>query len=355
MKNVKVALIDDSAICRAELRDIVEREGDIRVVAEAADGEGVIQLIARHRPQVLLIDLMMPRFDGHATIERVMAEHPLPILVVTGQPRGQGGQDAVFESIRRGALDLAMKPALLDGKRQAELRAKIRQLAGVPVVRHVAGKSAQKPPASWTGLRDHAAPMTPIVGIGASAGGPSALTALLCKLPGDYPGAIAVVQHLPAGFADGFAEFLRNRTALGVTVVRAPTLLERSHVYLAPDDRHLIFDDREHLIPFDAPPVGPHRPSADALLSSLAAVHGSHAVGIVLSGIGQDGVRGLMDLRARGALTLAQDAATSAVYGMPRAAAESGAAARVLDPEAMAKLLIALDARFGAASSGAGV
>jgi chemotaxis response regulator CheB len=246
-----------------------------------------------------------------------------------------------------------MKPALLDGKRQSELRAKIRQLAGVPVVRHVAGRVAPRPPRSLPPLRDAALPTAPIVGIGASAGGPSALTALLCKLPGDYPGAVAVVQHLPSGFADAFAEFLRNRIALGVSVVRARTRIERSHVYLAPDDRHLVFDDAEHLTAFDAPPIGAHRPSADALLSSLAAVCGSRAIGIVLSGIGQDGVRGLMDLRARGALTLAQDAATSAVYGMPRAAAESGAAARSLDPEAMAKLLVALDARFGVSDSGA--
>ena len=177
-----------------------------------------------------------------------------------------------------------------------------------------------------------------------------ALISLLSKIPRDYSGAIAIVQHLPVGFTDAFAAFLRSRIALELCVVQSSMPIQRSKAYLAPDDRHLVIQDGDRVGPQDSPPIGPHRPAGDVLLSSMAAHHGSRAVGIILSGIGQDGVRGLMDMRARGALTLAQDRESSAVYGMPKAATESGAAARALDPEGMAKLLIAFDLRFSPAA-----
>lgn len=178
-----------------------------------------------------------------------------------------------------------------------------------------------------------------IVGIAASAGGPLALVSLLSELPRDFPAAIAVVQHLPVGFAQAFLEFLQGRQGLPVALVHARTAIRPGTIYLACDDRHLVATDTQHLGPSSAPAVQGHRPSADALLQSLAATFGARAAGVVLSGIGDDGVAGLRALRDRGGLTLAQDQSSSGVYGMPRAAFETGAALSAFDPPGLARAL----------------
>jgi two-component system chemotaxis response regulator CheB len=338
MKQLRCLVLDDSAICRARLRDILESEGDIKVVAEAENGKHVLELIAKNSPDILLVDLQMPGMDGHATIEQVMAHHPLPILVVTGQPHG-ARRDVVFESIRRGALDLAEKPARADSRAQARLRHMVRTLATLPVVRHVAGKlgSVARDFMLPTAVAAQGQARSVVLGIGASAGGPGPLATLLSDIPAGFPGAIAVVQHLPPGFTEAFAEFLRGRTTLRVRVPEGRVRIEHGSVYLAPDHRHLIAHDTLHFDVSAAPAVEGHRPAATVLLQSLATVFGSQAAGVILSGMGRDGVAGLLQMRAKGGLTLAQDRESSAVYGMPRAALESGAAQYASDPLSLAR------------------
>ncbi|HYQ28150.1 MAG TPA: chemotaxis protein CheB [Polyangiaceae bacterium] len=342
MKPVRVLILDDSAICRERLRDILTRDGAITVVGEAANGDNVLDLVRRTDPTILLVDLQMPGTGGHETVERVMANLPLPILVVTGQPSAVN-QKAVFESIRRGALDLAEKPEHADAAAEGRLRSLVRELSQVPVVRHVRGslgasRSGSRPgvPASFL----PAAGQVPIVGIGASAGGPLAVAAVLAGLPATLPAAVAIVQHLPKGFARAFAEFLRSRTALPVTVVSQRIPIGPGHVYIADDDRHLVVADARHFAPSDEPEIEGHRPAVDALLRSLAPLK-RNACGVVMSGIGRDGTQGLLELKARGGLTLAQNEASSGVYGMPRAALEAKAAERALDPPGLARELAA--------------
>lgn len=346
MNPIRIIVADDSPICRAELRQILEQERDIRIVGEASDGGGMLDLLERFDPDMLVVDLQMPGVDGLTTVEQVMASRPLPILVVTSKPEGRR-RDVVFEAIRRGALDLAEKPAHNDARSQALLRAKVRQLAPIPVIRHVAAGAlvqAPKPPVvaaspasgkkGGEGLPFSA---TRVVGVAASAGGPAALVNLLKDFPRDFPACFAVVQHLPRGFAKAFSEYLQSRIKLTVRVAEEGSKIVAGHVYVAPDERHLIVRSAKHFGAEDSPPVEGHKPAATVMLASLARVLGSAATGIVLSGIGQDGVAGLRELRARGALTLAQDQDSSAVYGMPRAAIESGAAQRALDPAGLAR------------------
>lgn len=378
---IRVVVVDDSVICRHQLKEILEVDGQIEVVGEGCRGEDALALLARHQPDLLVIDLVMPGQGGQETIALVMARSPIPILVVTAQPEGVR-QAAVFDAIRRGALDLAEKPRRGDRGAEERLRRCIRTLAHIPVVRHVAGNqpailprsftagakpersgesrvnrgtqekvqssyppdtqepsSPPIPPAGSSTVRfssDRAADDPLIVGIGASAGGPTPLAALLGALPREFPAAVAVVQHLPIGFVDAFVEYLRGRVVLKVKKVLGREPLQPGVVYLGADDQHLLAVGGGYIGVASSSAVEGHRPSVDVLFDSLAKQHGRRAIGVILSGIGQDGVRGLLAMREHDALTMAQSEESCAVYGMPQAAFNTGAARLVLSPEAIA-------------------
>ena len=338
---IRVLLLDDSAICRTQLRAILEEDERIEVVAEAHNGDQVLRLIDEATPHILLVDLQMPGTGGQETIERVMAHQPLPILIVTGQPEGVRRQ-AVFEAIRRGALDLAEKPLHGDTKAEERLRAMVRELSRVRVVRHVAGKLSRKDgapglptPIPPRPLDGSSSPL--VVGVAASAGGPRPLVSLLSGWPADFAAAVVVVQHLPNGFTSAFAEFLQSRVPQRVTIVKQLVRFEPGHVYLATDDQHLVALSDKQLGTDRGPPVEGHRPAATVLFESLAARLGARSCGVILSGMGRDGVAGLLKMKARGALTLTQEESGCAVYGMPKAAMEAGAAVAALDPPGLAR------------------
>jgi two-component system chemotaxis response regulator CheB len=260
-----------------------------------------------------------------------MAATPVPILVVTGQPVAFGAQ-LVFEAVRRGALDVAARPAIDDAPAAAELRARVRRLARVAVVRHL-----RKAPE----LRRVVTPqrMRQLVVIGASAGGPAALARLLARLPADLPACVAIVQHLPPGFAHAFAAFLRDHTPMRVEVVEDRSPLRPGRVLVPPDDHHLLACPPDAFVAACAPLIGGQRPSVDALFRSAATVFGAGTIGVVLSGIGADGTAGATALRAAGGLMIAQDEASSAVFGMPRSVIEAAATDLVLGPEAIAQAI----------------
>ena len=338
---IRALVLDDSAICRIRLREILEVDPEIQVVGEAPNGDDVLERIASLEPHILLVDLQMPGTGGQETIERVMAHAPLPILIVTGQPEGVR-RLAVFESVRRGALDLAEKPAHGDSRAQERLRLLVRELSRVRVVRHVAGRLARRDgapglPTPIPPRPDDGSDSPLVIGIAASAGGPRPLVSVLSAFPIGFDAAVAVVQHLPIGFVQAFAEFLQSRIALKVKIVDRLQALEKGHVYLGGDDLHVVALNDKHFAPSGSPAVDGHRPAATVLFESLAARLGPRSCGVILSGMGRDGVAGLSKMRARGALTLAQEEAGCAVFGMPRAALESGAASAALDPVSIAR------------------
>ncbi|HET7503209.1 MAG TPA: chemotaxis protein CheB [Kofleriaceae bacterium] len=326
----RVVVVDDSALTREVLREWLEAEGDLEVVGEAADGETAIELIGRLRPDVATIDLRMPGMSGLELVSHLMARSPLPILILTGEPTLDEAGRAI-EAARRGALDLWVKPSALDPDAIRALRARVRWLATVPVVRHIDSSKAGDPvrvaaPRPARGLFSDPVPV--IVGIAASAGGPSALASVLGTLSAELPVCLAIVQHLPRGFAPSFVSFMQARCSLAVRLAEPGLVPRAATVVLAPDDHHLELIDG-HFELTGGPPVEGHRPSGTVLLRSLASL-GSTAIGVVLSGIGRDGADGLRAMRDAHATTIAQDAVTSVVYGMPRAAVEEGAAQQVL-------------------------
>jgi two-component system chemotaxis response regulator CheB len=216
VKPVRVAIADDSALFRAVLRQLLEADGDIRVVGEAADGERAIELVRAEAPDLLTVDMQMPGIGGLETIAQVMARTPVPVLVVTGQPAAPGSH-LVFEAIRRGALEIVEKGTISDDEGRA-IRQLVRRLASVQVVRHLhlvppAQPATPLPLPARAVARDR-------VAIAASSGGPSTLAALLAALPPTFPACIAVVQHLPVGFAQAFARFLREHIGAAADVPR---------------------------------------------------------------------------------------------------------------------------------------
>jgi two-component system chemotaxis response regulator CheB len=332
----RVFIIDDSPLFREMLRDILEADHDITVIGEAATGEAAIPRITALQPDLVTVDIGMPGVGGLETIARLMTQRPVPILVLTGQPTGEDSSLA-FEAIGRGALEIASKSTLGqdDGR---WLRAAVRQLGTVRVVRHLAFHRVVPTPTTTIAPSSRC----PIVGVAASSGGPSAIIEVLGGLPPDFAGCVALVQHLPNGFVAPFERFLAERLELAVAVVHARTLPRSGTLLLAADDRHLELTDDGAFAVSDAAPVGGHRPSATRLFESLARVEGRRAVGVILSGMGDDGAAGLVALKRAGAETLAQDEATSAIYGMPRAAVERGGVTQVLPLGAIAPRLCRL-------------
>jgi two-component system chemotaxis response regulator CheB len=362
----RAVVVDDSAIWGSQLREWLEADGDVEVVGVATDGESAVDLITRLRPDVATIDLRLPGMSGLEVVTLLMARSPLPLLVLTGDPTGDDPALA-FEAIRRGALDLLLKPSMDDEDAIRSLRSHVRWLAGVPVVRHLDGRRSPESSSRTTdtyriepgprieaprpvtasaadasfalGLSRALSRTAPsigepvIVGVAASAGGPSALATMLGALSADLPICLAIVQHLPRGFAPSFVSFLQGRCSLPVRLAEQGLAPRAGVVVLAPDDHHLeLIDGRFALT--SGPPVEGHRPSGTVLLRSLAPL-GPLAIGVVLSGIGRDGADGLRAMRDRNATTFAQDPTTSVVYGMPRAAVEEGAAQQVLPVAAL--------------------
>lgn len=336
---LRAVVVDDSAICRALLRQWLEADGDLQVVGEAADGDSALELVTRLRPDVATVDLRMPGMSGLELIVHVMAKAPLPILVLTGEA-SRADPGLAFEAVRRGALDLMLKPSARDEDAIRSLRARVRWLAGVPVVRHIDSNRSEArldPPPPLARQRPADEPV--IVGIAASAGGPTALAAVLGSLSAELPVCLAIVQHLPRGFAPSFVSFLQARCSLQVRLAEHGLEPRPATAVLAPDDHHLeLIDGRFALT--SGPPFDGHRPSGTVLLRSLASL-GSAAIGVVLSGIGRDGADGLRAMRERHAITFAQDATSSVVYGMPRAAVEEGGAQHVLPVGALGEAIAA--------------
>lgn len=349
---VRVLIVDDSPIFQAALAEVLQAHPGLRIAGFAEDGLAALEEVERLQPDVVVMDLHMPRLGGLEAISRIMATRPTPIIVMTADPRGED-VSLCFEAVARGALELIAKPRLVDGDEavQRALQERIRLLAGVPVVYHPR-RGERVTPARPGHRRDVSG--RPVVGIVASAGGPAAVAAVLAQLPGDLPCGIVVVQHLWPGFARHLSSWLGQVTSLRVAVATEGAAIEAGSVWIGPEDAHVrVTAARRLTLDRDAAPVDGHRPSGTVLLSSMAQSLGDAAIGVVLSGMGRDGADGLLQVRRAGGVTIAQDAQTAVVDGMPRAAREHGAAAHVLPLDAIGPAL-AEAARGGPREGGAG-
>jgi two-component system chemotaxis response regulator CheB len=331
---IRVLVADDSALFREVLSRVVAADPAFEVVGVAGNGFSAAALTRGLKPDVITMDLNMPDADGFSGIARIMAETPTPILVLTANREEAVG----FKALSLGALDILEKPAAdsnLDEYGQV-LRSRLRLLAGVKVIRHLRGLRDRRPPPPVAAQRAE------LVVVGASLGGPRALATLLRGLPVDFPAPVAVVQHIAEGFTEGLASWLAQESRLDVREARDGDHLRAGRVLVAPTGHHLVVAGEGLARLSSAPPVDTFKPSVTPLFVSAARQYGARACGVLLTGMGRDGADGMKALKDSGATTIAQDEATSAVFGMPRAAIELGAVDRVLPVEEIAKLLVEL-------------
>jgi len=342
---IRVLVVDDSAIIRAIIGRALTQDPLIEVIGTAVDGIDALTKIRSLRPDVVTLDVEMPRLNGIGVLERVVGKAPVNFLMVSTLT--QAGARVTFEALQKGAVDYIAKPTAA-GKAalpefKAQLIQKVRAAARARARRRVApgaasGAAPTLPPNQVRGF---------VVAIGISCGGPQTLHQMLPAFPSDFV-PIVLTQHMPAQFTGPFAQHLDRDCAMNVREARDGEPLEQGTILVAPGDRHLKIVRRgAHLYTaLDAGPlVTGHRPSVDVMFKSLAAACGPRAIGVIMTGMGRDGAEGIVELSKAGAYTIGQDEETSYVYGMPKAAAATGCLDHVAPlpqiPAMVARLLTA--------------
>jgi len=326
---IRALLVEDASAQRSQLTAVLQEQRDITVVACAATASEAITLVARERPDVVVLDLHLADGGSHRAIEQIMAHAPTPILVLSARIRDRRSPSAV-EALVAGALEALPRPAHWTPELAIELRRAVRQISKVHVIRHPRGSRATD-----SGRRPEARPVQqPVVAVAASTGGPSALAAILPGLAG-LGAPVLVVQHLHPDFIAGLVDWMSRVSALPVETAVHGQLARPGRVYFAPGEHHLRYASNGRL-ELATSPVTTHRPSADELFHSVAENAGPAGIGVLLTGMGDDGARGLLAIHQRGGQTLAQDEASSPVFGMPKAAARVGAVTELLPIDKLA-------------------
>lgn len=341
---IKVLIVDDSATVRQVFTKELAKDPEIAVVGAAPDPYVAREMIFRLQPQVVTLDIEMPRMDGISFLKRLMEHWPLPVIIVSSlTPKGG---DLALEALAAGAVEVFAKPgtAYTVGEMSPLLIECIKASARIPVLRKAVVHSV---PGSY-GTRRLAMTRTTnhIVAIGASTGGVQALEAILTRFPADCPGTV-IVQHMPPGFTRTFAQRLDSICAMEVREAQAGDTVIPGRVLIAPGDRHLMLERSGAVYRVrldDGPRVGLHKPAINVLFESVAKYAGRNAVGVILTGMGRDGAQGLKTMKDAGARTIAQDEASSIVFGMPKEAIALGAAEQILPLDNIARGILTLAA-----------
>lgn len=326
-QKIRTLVVDDSALMRAMIPAMLQKSPDIEVVGTASNPYVARDMIKELSPDVITLDVEMPKMDGISFLEKIMSLRPTPVVMVSSLT--QEGADTTLKALEIGAVDFVAKP-LADLERAMpqlaqELIVKVKMAARAPV-----RARARRPAGSATPIQTNFQTTETIVAIGASTGGVEVLGGLLAAMPANAP-ATVIAQHMPEHFTRQFSERLNGRSSAAINEAVDGQVLKPGTVAIAPGGRHLtvVRSGADYVCKLtDDDPVSGHRPSVDVLFSSVANACGSNAVGVILTGMGKDGAQGLLDMRKAGASTLGQDEATSLVYGMPKAAFELGAVER---------------------------
>ena len=348
---IRVLVVDDSAVVRQILVSMLETVSGFQVVGQARDGEEAVRLTARLRPNVVTMDIRMPRLDGLEAIKRIMSTTPTPIVVVAASVY-EPDLNIAFAAIEAGALTVVEKPRGItpDAYEAArdQLVTTIRLMSDVQVVTlRPDRRRLESPSAPQTGVENATmAPLdTDLIAMAASTGGPGVLREIFHALPGDLSIPVVAVQHITSGFAHGFARWLDGETALQVAIAEDGERIKPGRVLIAPDDTHLTVAPGGIARLDHSDPVRGQRPSATRLFNSVARTFGPAAVGVVLTGMGEDGADGLENLRQAGGHVIAQDEESCVVFGMPKAAIERGVVDRIMAPDKIASVLRYFDGR----------
>lgn len=351
MKKISVIVIDDSALVRQMLSEMLNSDPALEVVATAADPYQAREKIKQFNPDVLTLDVEMPRMDGLTFLRNLMRLRPMPVVMVSTLT--EKGAEVTLEALSLGAFDFVAKPSIdvshtlndyaleIISKVKAASAAPVSALTASPeVLQKLSADAVLARQATSTALRT----TDKIVAIGASTGGTEAIKTVLCALPASAPG-IVITQHIPAAFSAAFARRVDGLSALQVKQAVDGEPVLPGHVYIAPGDQHLLVrrsGARYYCQLHDGPPVSRHKPSVDVLFRSVAQQVGPNAVGVMLTGMGDDGAQGMLEMKQAGASNLVQDEKTSVVWGMPGAAVKVGAAENIVALDKIAEEIVAL-------------
>ena len=342
MQPIKVLGIDDSALIRRLMTEIINAQPDMKVVATAADPYAARELIKTHNPDVLTLDVEMPKMDGLDFLEKLMRLRPMPVVMVSTLT--ERGSDVTMRALELGAVDFIAKPKLEIAKGMTEaaeaLVERIRTAAKARIRTSASPAASTSPPAA---VRNRRVSTEKLIIVGASTGGTEALREFLTQLPPDSP-AVLITQHMPAGFTAAFARRLNGLCRITVKEAEHNERILPGHAYIAPGSHHLLVrrSGANYVTALsDAPPVNRHKPSVEMLFRSAAQEVGPNAVGIIMTGMGKDGAQAMLEIKEAGAYNIAQDEATCVVYGMPREAVALGAVHEVVPLHQIAERVFA--------------
>jgi len=344
---IKVLVVDDSALVRQTLSAVLSEDPDIEIIGKAGDPFAAAKIMEELVPDVITLDVEMPRMDGLTFLRKIMSQHPIPVVICSTLT--EQGSETLLRALEYGAVDIIQKPKL--GTRQFLEESRIRLQDAVKAAASAKLKKLTRQlevapklsaDAVLPGMRSHAPVQLQttekIVLVGASTGGTEALRTFLQAMPQDCP-AIAIVQHMPEHFTTAFAQRLDSICAINVREAVGNDTLLRGQALIAPGNRHMLVKRsgaRYYVEVRDGPLVRRHRPSVDVLFRSGARYAGKNAVGVIMTGMGDDGAHGLLEMKQAGAFTMAQDEATSVVFGMPGEAIKLGAVYKILPLERIA-------------------
>jgi two-component system chemotaxis response regulator CheB len=342
---IKVLVVDDSALMRKLIPAILARDPSIDVVGTAMDGAFALKKIEELRPDVVTLDLEMPRMDGMETLRMIMRRTPMPVVLFS--THSKEGAYATLKALALGAIDFVAKPQEAAAGHLDSIADQL--IEKIKVAKRAAGRKlpaavvSDDPPQRKKKSARSALPPNRVIVIGISTGGPNALQYVLSQIPADFPASFVVVQHMPEGFTEMFARRLDECCAMEVHEARSGDLLVAGRVLICPGNRHIMvrrMPRGDMAVLSDGPPVNGHRPSADVLFHSAAQHFGLTAVGLLMTGMGEDGAEGLGALKAAGGMTIAQSEDTCVVSGMPRAAISKGYANKVIPLDGLPHFLI---------------
>lgn len=335
---IRVLVVDDSASVRQALVEILSSDPQIEVIGTAADPYAAAERLRREVPDVITLDVEMPRMDGLSFLEKLMRQHPIPVVICSSLT--EAGSQTALAALDKGAVEVIAKPRhgsardwrestihICDAVKSAA-RVRVRRGGPVKIAERLSADAVLPPPTGHAMIET----TDKVIAIGASTGGTEAVLEVLRGLPVDAPG-VVVVQHMPERFTAQFAARLDAQCQIRVAEARSGTSVLRGHALIAPGGKHLLLkrSGARYLVEvIDGPLVNRHRPAVDVLFRSTARYAGANAIGVILTGMGDDGARGMLELRQAGARTFAQDEASSVVFGMPHEAIQHGGVERVL-------------------------
>lgn len=345
---IKVLVVDDSAFMRKAISTMLDKDPGIKVVGTARDGAEGLDMVRKLDPDVVTMDIEMPKMDGLTALRHIMMESPRPVLMVSSLTTE--GAEATLKALELGAVDFIPKQlskvSLDIIKIEKDLIARVKTVAARKM-RHTAPVRAARPtatPARKTAPVPSGRPKRDVVAIGVSTGGPPVVQKILSSLPADFPASIVIAQHMPAAFTGPFAKRLDGVSKISVKEAEPGDILKPGHAFVAPGGRHIVLDQkvsRVDVVVTDDPSGELYKPSANVMISSVAEAVGRRGLGVILTGMGADGCEGVRDLKAKGGRAIAQSDSTCVVYGMPKAIVDENLADEIVDLDDLADSIIA--------------